>query len=76
MSPRSKSHRDLRLYLDDMIESAERILAYTAGMRFDTFVADFKTYDAVLRNFMVLGEAARNIPGSMTKLSGKLCKRI
>jgi len=45
-----------------MIEATERILAYTAGMSFEAFVADSKTYDAVLRNFTVLGEAARNIP--------------
>ena len=45
-----------------MIEATERILAYTVGMSFEAFVVDFKTYDAVLRNFTVLGEAARNIP--------------
>jgi uncharacterized protein with HEPN domain len=54
--------RDIRLYLDDMIEAAERVLSYTAGMSFDEFVVDFRSYDAVLRNFMVLGEAARYVP--------------
>lgn len=48
-----------------MVEAAERVLEYTAGMSFEQFVTDRRTYDAVLRNFMVLGEAARNIPAEI-----------
>jgi uncharacterized protein with HEPN domain len=31
-------------------------------MEFDDFHEDEKTIDAVIRNFIVIGEAARNVP--------------
>lgn len=54
--------RDWRLYLDDIEEAARRILEYTRGMSFDEFLKDTRTYDAVIRNFMVIGEAAKQVP--------------
>ncbi len=35
---------------------------FTEGMTFETFERDEKTVDAVLRNFEVIGEAAKNVP--------------
>lgn len=32
------------------------------GISFETFLADDKTVDAVVRNFEIIGEAARQIP--------------
>jgi len=49
-------------YLDDILEAVDKIERYTAGMDYDEFVADEKTVDAVLRNFEVIGEAAKNVP--------------
>jgi uncharacterized protein with HEPN domain len=49
-------------YLDDIIEASEKIERFTDGMRYDEFVEDKKTVDAVLRNFEVIGEAAKNVP--------------
>jgi uncharacterized protein with HEPN domain len=49
--------RDWRLYLDDMREACERIVRYLGDLDKAAFVADEKTYDAVLRNLEVLGEA-------------------
>ncbi len=54
--------RDVRLYLDDIPESGERIARYVEGMTFEAFVADERTYDAVLRNLEIVGEAAKNVP--------------
>lgn len=34
-------------------------------MDYDEFVADEKTVDAVLRNFEVIGEAAKNVPADV-----------
>lgn len=45
-----------------MIEAIERIQKYTEGMTYEGFSADTKTVDAVVRNFEVLGEAARHVP--------------
>ena len=49
-------------YLDDILEAVEKIEQFTEGMDYEEFTADPKTVDAVLRNFEVIGEAAKNIP--------------
>ena len=54
--------RDFKLYLDDMIEAIRAIREYTGGMTFESFAADRKTVDAVVRNLEIIGEAARNLP--------------
>jgi uncharacterized protein with HEPN domain len=58
----SPSTRDWRLYADDIIESCGKIRRFIAGMTFETFVADERTRDAVIRNIEVIGEAAKNLP--------------
>jgi len=35
-----------------------------SGMSYDTFVADTKTQDAVIRNIEIIGEAAKNLSES------------
>jgi len=54
--------RDYRLFLEDILESCTRIERYTRAMSFDQFVKDDKTYDAVLRNLEIIGEAVKNLP--------------
>ena len=56
------NRRDWRLRLNDIQYSAEKILRYVQGMDFDTFSEDERTIDAIVRNFEIIGEAARNIP--------------
>ena len=52
----------MKLYLDDILESANRIFFYVASMEYETFVDDQKTIDAVVRNLEIIGAAARNLP--------------
>ncbi|MCZ7558391.1 MAG: DUF86 domain-containing protein [Bacteroidia bacterium] len=59
--------REIRLYLDDMLESISRIRDFVLGMTFDEFVADLKTQDAVLRNLEIIGEAAGKLPEEIVK---------
>lgn len=54
--------RDWRLYLEDIERACEKIERFTQGFDFDGFVADERTYDAVLRNLEVIGEAAKRVP--------------
>jgi uncharacterized protein with HEPN domain len=54
--------RDYLLYLEDMQASCKKLLRYTEGLDFDQFVADERTYDAVIFNLVILGEAAKHIP--------------
>ena len=57
--------RDYRLYLDDIRESCEKVLRYTHSLSFDQFMRDEKTFDAVVRNLAVIGEAVKHIPPEM-----------
>ena len=63
MSDADRPPREWRFYIVDMIEFAEKVLAYTKGVDQDTLVADPLRYDAVLRNLELIGEAATHIPG-------------
>ena len=45
-----------------MAEFAEKVLSYTEGMDQEAFAADTRTFDAVLRNQELIGEAATHIP--------------
>jgi uncharacterized protein with HEPN domain len=56
------SQREWRFYLDDMIDFAGKVLAYTDGLDQVGFVASGLTYDATLRNLELIGEAATHIP--------------
>jgi uncharacterized protein with HEPN domain len=44
-----------------MLAAVERIERYVSGLSFEGFCNDEKTVDAVIRNFEVLGEAARHV---------------
>lgn len=57
--------RDARLFLEDILESCGRILAYTKGMEREAFVKDTRTYDAVVRNLEIVGEAAKRLPDEL-----------
>ena len=50
MSETREDSRDWRLYVQDMIGFAEKALSYVEGMSQASFLADERTYDAVLRN--------------------------
>ena len=62
--------RDYRLYLDDILESINKIFSFVRDMDFERFSADAKTVDAVARNLEIIGEAAKNIPVRIRKKSG------
>jgi uncharacterized protein with HEPN domain len=58
----SDGMREWRFYVDDMIAFAEKVLAYTAGLDQNAFVANALVYDATLRNLELIGEAATHVP--------------
>lgn len=49
--------RDKRLYIEDILDSAEAIKEFTRGMDFENFRGDRKTYSATIREYIVIGEA-------------------
>lgn len=56
------SKRTIELYIEDILNSIEKIEKYTKHTTFEKFSTDEKTIDAVIRNLEVIGEAAKNIP--------------
>ena len=56
------SDRTWRERFQDMLDAAYRILAYIEGITFEQFIADRRTFDAVLFNLAVIGDAANNVP--------------
>ncbi len=58
--------RDERLLLKDILQALRRIDSYTKGMSYESFVADEKTLNAVTYNFLVIGEAVKLLPDTLT----------
>ena len=54
--------RSYLLYLEDILKSVAKVSRYTDGMSFEDFLADERTFDAVVRNLEIIGEAAKNVP--------------
>lgn len=54
--------REWRFYVNDMIDFAEKVLAYTNGLNQADFIISGLNYDATLRNLELIGEAAAHIP--------------
>lgn len=48
--------------VNDILDAITTIRQYVAGMNYEDFVADRKTVDAVIRNLIIIGEAAGHIP--------------
>ncbi len=59
------SERDPILYISDIILSMERVKEYITGLDFQHFKWDYKTVDAVIRNFEIIGEATKNLPNEI-----------
>jgi len=60
--------KDDRLYLIHILECADRIADYTRGGR-EEFLSDTKTQDAVIRNFEIIGEAAKRVSDGVRGLA-------
>ena len=56
------SDRQPKLLLEDILDSAQKIISYTNNQSFEEFIADSKTIDAITRNFEIIGEAANRLP--------------
>src|SRR4051812_15013300 len=48
-----------------MLLSMERVQEYIKELDFQHFKLDYKTVDAVIRNFEIIGEASKNLPHAL-----------
>ena len=55
-------NRSTGVFLDDIIESCERIEQYTNGITERQLELNTEKQDAIIRRFEVIGEAVKNIP--------------
>jgi uncharacterized protein with HEPN domain len=56
-----KEEHSIKMFLDDIQTAMNRIAEYIEGYDFDHFKMDYKTVDAVIRNFEIIGEASKNL---------------
>jgi len=55
------------MYLGDIVESCKKVLRFTGGLTRSQLVQDEKTYDAVVRNLEIIGEAAKHISDELRR---------
>jgi uncharacterized protein with HEPN domain len=53
--------RDSTLYLSDIIENMDDAAKFLGALRFEDFVKDKKTTNAVVRSIEIIGEATKHI---------------
>jgi len=53
------------MYLTDIQTAMSRIAEYIKDYTFTEFKRDYKTVDAVIRNFEVIGEASKSLPSEI-----------
>lgn len=59
------SKRDEKLFIVDIKESVDAIFEYVEGMNLNEFIADRKTYSAVIREFEIIGEASKHLSSEL-----------
>jgi uncharacterized protein with HEPN domain len=57
--------RDEMMYLRDIAQSCRKVLQFTEGLSQNDLLGDVRTYDAVVRNMEIIGEAAKHISDEM-----------
>lgn len=61
--------RDYKVYLDDILDSIKAIEEFSDGLSFKEFANDRRTFDAVVRNLEIIGEAVKGIPESARSIN-------
>ncbi len=72
MCETERGERPWQLYIRDMIDFGEKVLAYTGGLDQDEFVAEGLIYDATLRNIELIGVAATHIPSDVREAHSEI----
>jgi uncharacterized protein with HEPN domain len=59
--------RNEQMYLSDILDSCSKIQSFTENVTRNELIEDVKTYDAVVRNLEIIGEAAKHISDDTRK---------
>ncbi|MGH9335847.1 MAG: HepT-like ribonuclease domain-containing protein [Vicinamibacteria bacterium] len=57
--------RDWVVFLQDILESCEKVRQYSVGMTREQLRDDDMRYDALLRRLLLIGEATKHVPPSV-----------
>ena len=58
-------NRDYKLFIQDVIDSINKIQEYLKGITEEQFKENIQLQDAVIRRLEIIGEASKNIPRSV-----------
>jgi|SRR3989338_1885651 len=61
--------RDLKLFIDDILESINNVNDFTRELNKEKFLKDKLRQNAVVRQIEIIGEAVKNIPDSFREKS-------
>ena len=64
-------YRDTKIYINDILESINKIFEYTDNLNFEEFSNSDIVFDAVVRRFEIIGEAANQIKKADNKFYEK-----
>jgi uncharacterized protein with HEPN domain len=59
--------RDWTIFIRDIHYCASKILNYTNGLNREDFFSDSRTYDAVMRNLQIIGEASKKLSAEIKR---------
>ncbi len=59
--------RDLRLFLNDILDSIALIESYAAHLSKKEFLASKQTQDSIVRRIEIIGEVVKNIPTDLRR---------
>jgi len=65
-------NRDIRLFIDDILNAINKIEIYTEKISFENFKSDLKTVDAVIKNFIIIGEAVKQVPSEIRNFAPQI----
>ena len=60
-----KKKREYIHFIDDIMDSIQKIEAYSLNLTEDDFLINFEKQDAIARRLEIIGEAVKNIPMEM-----------
>ena len=60
--------REWKFFIFDISDSVDKIIRFVGNLLKSEFFSDDKTFDAVMRNLEIIGEAAKKIPPDVKEL--------
>lgn len=57
--------KDNKIFIHHILQSIDNILSYTNGFSENDFYQNFLVQDAVIRNFEIIGEAAKRVTAAL-----------